>query len=211
MKKIMKSILAMVAFLSATSAIAHQPDISSFTLIEKETGQWMLQLNASMTAFQYEVRNAYGEDSYASAEEFNQLLLTHLKEQIDIRINDKEVAFENGMVMLGHATTVAFELYGVPDTVEEVFVANKGFQSIHRSQVIFSIVKEGLARSRFVLNEANDYQLNASLKGNQLMIAEASSPRVYWMAPATVAIAFALFGFLFYGINFRKTVWAPGA
>ncbi|MEQ8416645.1 MAG: hypothetical protein RIB71_19340 [Imperialibacter sp.] len=211
MKKIMKSILAMVAFLSATSAIAHQPDISSFTLIEKETGQWMLQLNTSMTAFQYEVRKAYCKDSYASAEEFNQLLLTHLKEQIDIRINDKEVTLENGMVMLGHATTVAFELYGVPDTVEEVFVANKGFQSIHRSQVIFSVVKEGLARSRFVLNTANDYQLNVSLKGNQLMIAEASSPRVYWMAPATVAIAFALFGFLFYGINFRKTVWAPGA
>ncbi|WP_416866800.1 MAG: hypothetical protein ACMVP2_03905 [Imperialibacter sp.] len=175
MKKTMKSIFAMVAILFVTSAIAHQPDISSFTLIEKEPGQWMLQLNASMTAFQYEVRNAYGLDSYASAEEFNQLLLTHLKGQIDIRVNDREVTLENGMVMLGHATTVAFELSGVPGNVEEVFVKNKGFQNIYHSQGLFSIVKEGLARSRFVLSEANDYQLNVTLKDNEILLAETAS------------------------------------
>ncbi len=172
MKKIFKSIVIAIVMLSAVTANAHQPDISSFTLIEQPAGQWLLRLNASMTAFQYEVKNAYGEDSYASPEEFTQLLLNHLKAQIAIRFNGEDVTMENGMVKLGHATAVAFQLSGVPKVVDEVHVKNKGFENIQKSQVIFNIIKEGVDRDHFILNEVNDYQLNVSLLNNQILLSE---------------------------------------
>lgn len=204
MNKVLKSIVAMVIWLSAVSANAHQPDISTCTLIEQENGQWTMQLNASMTAFQYEVRNAYGEDSYTSPEEFNQLLLKHLREHITIHANGEEVTLGNGSVQLGHATTVAFELSGVSEALEEVFVINKGFENIHNSKIIFSIIKEGFDRSGFILSEANDYQINVSLEDNQVLLIETSSTD-YWMVLIVVMMILGLLGILLFRSNLRNT------
>lgn len=172
MKKIMKTIIAIIVILSAHSANAHQPDISSFTLVEQQVGHWMLQMNASMTAFQYEVRNAYGDDSYATPDEFNQLLLKHMKEQVQLKVNGKELTLKNGLVKLGHATTVAFEIPDFPDEVEEVFVKNTGFENINNSYVVFSIVKNEIDKSSFILSEVNDYKINVVLQNHEVLIAE---------------------------------------
>ena len=209
MKKVLKSVLAAVLWLLAVSANAHQPDISSFTLIEHESGQWMLQLNASMTAFQYEVRNAYGEDSYASPEAFNQLLVNHLKKQIAIQVNGEEVTLRNGLVKLGHATTVAFELSEVPEAVTEVFVQNRGFENIHDSKVIFSIVKEGVERKQFVLNEENNFHLSVSLKEHRVLLAE-TLPNDYWIVIPVMVMIAGLLGLLFFKKRRRrKTIILP--
>ncbi|MDF9799310.1 hypothetical protein OKW21_004573 [Catalinimonas alkaloidigena] len=208
MKKILKSIIAAVLVLIAMSASAHQPDISSLTLLEHESGKWTLQLNASMTAFQYEVRNAYGDDSYASPEEFNQLLVNHLKEHIALQLNKENVTLENGLVRLGHATTVAFELSGVPEAVEEVFVENRGFENIHHSQIIFSIVKEELDKFQFILNEENNFQISLSLEDNQILLAETSWNSKWAFGAISIVVA-GLLGFLFYRSRFRKTFLAP--
>lgn len=204
MKNILKTILFSIVMLSAVSAKAHQADISSFTLVEEQPGHWMLQLNASMTAFQYEVRNAYGIDSYASPEEFNQLLLTHLKSNISIEVNGKNIMLENGLVQLGHATTVAFELTGVPKTLETVFVKNKGFENINRSQAIFTIVKEGVDKSSFLLSEANEYQLKVSVVDNQVLLADTSWIE-NWPALLAVAVLSTLGGLVFYKVSSKKT------
>jgi hypothetical protein len=208
MKKIVKSIVIIIAWLSAVSANAHQPDISSLTLIEQQPGQWMLQLNASLTAFQYEVRNAYGEDSYASPEEFNQLLLKYLRGQISIQVNGEDVILGNGLVQLGHAATVAFEITEVPEVLENVFVRNKGFENIHHSQVIFVIVNEGFEKNHFLLNEANNFQLDVSMKDNQVLSAAPS-----WFdnraTLVTMLIITGLVGFVLYKTSFRKTAITP--
>ncbi|WP_339756313.1 hypothetical protein [Algoriphagus aquimarinus] len=203
MKKLLTQIVAVFLWLSASGVSAHQPDISSFTIIEAQPGIWMLQLNASMTAFQYEVRNAYGEDSYASPEEFNQLLLDYLKKQIVIQINDEEVTLEKGLVRLGHATTVAFELSGVPEEIEEVFVRNYGFKNINKSQVIFSIIKEGMEKEQFLLNGENDFQLHLSLTEDQLLL-----PETPWISNRILLIlaltGFGALGVLAYKRTSRK-------
>ena len=175
MKKLLKSIVIAVASLTALSVNAHQPDYSSIILIEQETGEWTMQLNASMTAFQYEVRNAYGDDSYSSPDEFNQLLVTHLKDKIAIQMNGKPVTMGTGMVKLGHETAVVIELSDITEDLYVVFVSNLAFKNIHHSQAILSIIREGLDKSRFVLNEENDYQVRLTLEKNQVLIAETPS------------------------------------
>ncbi|MFZ1808429.1 MAG: DUF6702 family protein [Cyclobacteriaceae bacterium] len=203
MKKMIKIIFVSIAWLSAIYASAHQPDISSLTLVEQQPSQWVLQMNASMTAFQYEVRNAYGEDSYASPEEFNQLLLQYLRAQMVIQVNGEEVTLGNGWVQLGHATTVAFELSEVPEVIETVFVNNEAFKNIRDSQVIFGIIIDGFEKSHFVLSNANDYQLHVSLTENQVLLA-----KIPWKGNRTltafIIILTGLIGFLFYNTRLKK-------
>ena len=166
--------LTVVLFLtlSLNSIKAHQPDLSSLTLVKSEHGIWMLQLNASMTAFQYAVQEAYGENSYSSPDEFNQQLLTLLKQRISLVVNDSTVTFGKGMVHMGHDTTVDFEVVGIPAALTTVKVKHQGFVFIPRSQVLFSVVEEGLYPTHFTLNAANDYQMHLTKKNSQMIIQE---------------------------------------
>ena len=202
MKKIIKLSFAIALFLFATAARAHRPDISSCTIIEQAPGQWLLRINASLTAFEYEVEHAYGKDAYASPEEFNQLVLDHLREQISIRTNEDEVTLADGSVKLGHATTVVFKLSGVADELEHVSVKNEGFKSIHGSQVIFSIAKKGWDNHQRVLSEENAYQMSGSVKDHQVLLSEASSGSSWIMIAAIVTIVGLSGWFLF---KFKKS------
>lgn len=172
MRNKLKSVMMLVVLLSGVIANAHQPDISSLTLIEQESGIWTVQINASMTAFQYEVRSAFGEDSYASPEEFNQLVLEHFRKNIMLRINGEDVTLNKGFVKLGHATAAVFELGDVPVEIEHVWIKNEGFKNIHDSQSIFSIVKHGLNKKTLALSEDNNYQTIVSLENNEMFISE---------------------------------------
>lgn len=192
-----------VVWLSALSANAHQPDLSSVTLIEQESGQWTMQINASMTAFQYEVWNEFGKDAYATPEEFNQLLLSHLREKIELKVNDDAVILGDGFVKLGHATAVVFNLSEIPKVMEEVSITNFGFKTIHHSQSVFSIVKEGLDKSQFVLSEENDYQLNVKMKDNQVLVSETSSTD-YQMVVIVIAMIIGLFAIFLFRSSGRK-------
>jgi hypothetical protein len=157
----------------------------------------MLQLNASLTAFQYEVVNTYGEDSYSSPEEFNELLVNYLKKKIVIQVNGEEVILEKGLVRLGHATTVAFELSGVPEQMDEMFVKNKGFENINNSQVIFSIIKEGMDKDQFLLNEENNFQINLFLTEGQVVLVDSNSNTMWLTLLAVVLILGPLGAFLY--------------
>lgn len=207
----MKSLIAVVVMLITTSTQAHQPEISSLTLIKQGSNQWTLQLSAPLTAFQYEVKNAFGNDSYTSVEEFNQMLLKHLKRNIFIESNRKEIALSNGMVKLGHATNVAFELLDMPEDLNHVFVKNKAFENIHHSQVIFSLYNDNLDSNRFVLTQTNDYQMFVSIEGNQVVMSDLSSNETDWILQIVIAIGIALLVVVIYNTNRRSNYSFDGS
>lgn len=206
MKKIFKSIAMGLFLLSIVTAKAHQPDISSITLIEQETGDWTVQINAGILGFQYEVESIHGEDSYSSVEEFNQLLLAHLRENIHILVNGEEIELTKGIVKLGHAATVVFELSEVPAELNKVFIKNEGFKSIHNSQSIFSIAKEGLGGDQFILNEDNNYQVHVALEGDQIFISETNQGFNWGILVVIVAIA-GVFGLPLYYERLRQLLF----
>ena len=72
---------------------AHQPDISTTMLVEQADNKWILQVRASLTAFEYEVHAHYSDSAYATPAEFEALVVNHLKEHIQVRINDQKPLF----------------------------------------------------------------------------------------------------------------------
>ncbi|MEQ6166142.1 hypothetical protein AAOE16_03015 [Ekhidna sp. MALMAid0563] len=189
MTNLIKSIILIAAWLSATATEAHQPNISSVMLIEQESGTWTVQFNAGILGFQYAVEEEHGKGSYSTVEKFNQLLLAHLRENMEILINSEKVELTKGIVKLGHAATVIFELSEAPEELNQVFVKNEAFKAINNSQSIFSIVKQGLDRDQFILSSENDFQTEVIINNNQILMAESSVNDDNWILIATTFIA----------------------
>ncbi|MCK0192317.1 DUF6702 family protein [Arenibacter sp. F20364] len=161
--------LLLAVWLSMAS-FAHSPDVSTTMLVETENNSWVLQISASLTAFQQEIRTHYAETPYQTPEEFQQMVLEHIKNNFQISFNGGEhISFKNGTVKLGHETMVVFEVLGIPSEINSVLVKNTAFKDIHRNQSALVLIKEGLSKEHFVLNNANNHSLSLTAIGNEFV------------------------------------------
>ncbi len=157
MKKNRKLVLVIGLMLCIFSVKAHQPDISTTMILEQSKNNWIVQVNAPLTAFQYEIKTVLGK-TYATPEEFQKLLIEYLKVNLVIYFNNKDtVTIRQAYVKLGHETSVVFEITGVPESIKNVYVQNAAFKDISRNQNILVIAKEGFAKEQYILNNANQH------------------------------------------------------
>ena len=85
-----KLLFAFVIGLFSMASFAHNPDASTTMLVEKENNSWVLQISASLTAFQQEIRTHFAETPYKTPEEFQKMVLEHIKNNLEISFNDGE-------------------------------------------------------------------------------------------------------------------------
>ena len=157
MKKNRKLVLVIGLMLCIFSVKAHQPDISATMILEQSKNNWIVQVNAPLTAFQYEIKTVLGK-TYATPEEFQKLLIEYLKVNLVIYFNNKDtVTIRQAYVKLGHETSVVFEISGVPESIKNVYVQNAAFKDINRNQNILIIAKEGFSKEQFILNNENQH------------------------------------------------------
>ena len=165
-----KKIIFSIAFLVTLAVNAHQPDKSTTMLVEQENKTWVLQISASLTAFQQEIRTHFADIPYKTPEEFQQMVLEHIKNNFNITFNDsQDIRLSEGRVILGHETKVVFEVFGVPSDIKSVFVKNSAFKDIHHNQSALVLLKEGFNKEHFVLNDANKHNLNLKVEGNKFV------------------------------------------
>jgi hypothetical protein len=154
------------------SAKAHQADVSTTMLVEKEDNSWVLQISASLTAFQHEIQTHFFDTPYQSPQEFQSMVLEHVKNNLRIRFNEKDIFFGKGIVQLGHETKVVFEVFGIPNDIKTVQIKNTAFQDIHKNQSALILLKEDFNKEHFVLNGANNHTLELYTEGNTFKILE---------------------------------------
>lgn len=161
--------IALFLFLFCSITVkAHQPDVSSTMLIEQENGTWILQIRASLTAFEYEVHTLFGKDSYKTPEEFNALVIKHLQKSIKIKCDqDVKVVLKNGFVKLGHETNVVFEVIGVPKSFKKLEIQNSSFKDIHHNQSALVVNKKGFEKQQFILNNENRHTAALNVLSNK--------------------------------------------
>lgn len=166
MKKYFSYLLLLLLFTQTVKA--HQTEVSTTMLVENENKTWVLQISASLTAFQKEIRMHYAETPYKTPEEFKQMVLEYVKSNLVIEFNNKKqsIILGEGVVKLGHETKVVFEVFGVPETINSVLVKNETFKDIHRNQSALVILKAGVERKQFVLDADNNHLIDLELDGN---------------------------------------------
>lgn len=155
MKKNRKLVLVIGLMLCIFSVKAHQPDLSATMILEQSRNNWIVQVNAPLTAFQYEIKTVLGK-TYATPEEFQKLLIEYLKANLVICFNNSDTAtIRRAYVKLGHETSVVLEISGVPESIKIVYVQNAAFKDISRNQNILILAKEGFSKEQIVLNNEN--------------------------------------------------------
>ena len=203
-----RNILVLCLLASSWMAQAHQADLSTTMLVEQNEDQWVFQIRASLTAFQYEVRTHFAETPYKTPEEFKDFVIEHVKNNVTIYFNETDsVTLRNPYVKLGHETNVVFEVVGVPKNIESIFVKNSSFNDIHRNKSALVLLKKGFEKEQFVLNNDNEHsaelivnEKSFELKDNQ-NISVASFSNSYMK----LGLIILLLGSLTYlGIKFSK-------
>lgn len=165
-----KFLLTVYAGLLSMVSYAHSPSTSTTMLVEKDDNSWVLQISASLTAFQQEIRTHFSETPYKTPEEFQQMVLEHISNNFAISFNDgEEIILGKGIVKLGHETKVVYEVFGIPTDVQSVRVKNTAFDDIYKSQSVLLLFKKGFTKEQFVLDNANDYTLALKANGNKFV------------------------------------------
>jgi hypothetical protein len=156
----LNKLIVFVFLFISISASAHQPEGSSTMLVEKENNTWILQISASLTAFQQEINTHFSETPYKTPEEFKQMVIEHIKNNLDITFNENQgITLSAGIVKLGHETQVVFEVFGVPSEIKSIVFKNSVFKDIYNNQSALMVFKEGFNKQRFVLNNKNNHTL----------------------------------------------------
>lgn len=203
----MRFVIILLFSLFSLSISAHQVDVSSTMLVEQSEGNWVLQIRAALTAFQYEVRSAYGEDSYKSPEDFKLFVKELVAKNVDIKFNQgTQCSVSDIQVNLGHETTVFMNVLGVPNDIQEVFVQNSLFQNVHKNRSALIVLKKGLDKNQFVLNEDNNHRLDLIVEGSKFApkYEEISSSQGYTAYIFFGLLSLVLIGFSMY-ILIKKT------
>ena len=166
----LKYITILNLLLLSICANAHQPELSSTILAYQGKNNWILQVRAAMTGFESEIENQFGKSSYTTPEEFQSLAIRHLKDNISIQFNDDKVELRNGRVNLGHETSVTFEVAATLPELNSIAVTNTSFNHIHNNQSAFLILKEGLSKKQFTLNDSNNHSVKLNIRNSELQI-----------------------------------------
>ncbi|WP_405414660.1 hypothetical protein [Maribacter sp. Asnod1-A12] len=191
-----KYILIYITGLFSLLGYAHSPDASTTMLVEKENNTWVLQISSSLTAFQQEIRTHFAETPYKTPEEFQQMVLEHIKNNLELTYNDgSKITLGQGMVKLGHETKVVFEVFGISSDLEDIHVKNTAFKDIGNSQSALFVFKDGFSKDQFILNNDNNHTLELKVNGNKFI--EAGEQNAGINPSYVLLILMSLLGFSF--------------
>ncbi|WP_417612891.1 DUF6702 family protein [Owenweeksia hongkongensis] len=207
----MKWIIGLLLMIGMQSAWAHQPSVSSTILSQQGDQSWVLQVRSPLSAFEYEIKQLHGETSFSTPEEFKSLVLNHILKNVTIQVNgENTVQLIKGFVKLGHETNVVFQATGIPEEIESIDVSNKSFEHIGHNQSALMIIKSGLEKQQFVLDNTNQHSIKLLTEGNRLVEQTANSTAGIGFAPTSFMnyvtwglglLFILLFGFYLYQSN----------
>ena len=193
--------LGFCLLLLSSNVKAHQADASSTMLVE-QNGKWLFQITAALSAFEYEVMVHNPKKEYKTPEEFQLMVLELVKSQTLIVVNKKDtIRLIDGVVKLGHETKVVFEVTRAPIVFENILIKNTCFKDIRHNQSALVVLKEGVDKKQFVLNNDNDHTQYLRLVEGQWVAVQmvAGSNTKYYLITLSLVVLLVIFG-----LNLRR-------
>lgn len=149
--------------------MAHTPEVS-YTVLSENNHNWTLRIRASLTAFQYQLKQHDKKASYTSKEEFENMLFQYLKKNISISFNKKKSAIiKKSHLKIGHETDVVFFVTNLPDTIKHLRIQNTSFKNIPENKSIFLFFKNNFSKNQFVINHENNHAIDLKIEDEKLL------------------------------------------
>lgn len=183
--------------------MAHQPDVSSTMLVEQSPDKWVLQVRSALSALEYEIRFTYGENAYSTSEEFQALVVDYMQKNISVAFDGQRVDLLNGYAKLGHESSVVFEIYDAPKSLNIIEVRNSAFKDISKNQSALMVFKKDVAKEQFVLNVANKHTAKLKFENTKFVqlntnIAKSSFPLIPSATFGIMALLLIATGIIYY-------------
>jgi len=204
-----KLLLVAVCLLNSAILRAHDPQLSTITLIQSKNNQWNLVVGSGLSACQYELKNSYPDINIDSldANRFQALLLQHLKETIQIKCGSYVGELTNGMIILGHQTDVRFDVIGMPKKVTSLEIKQLGFGTLKNHSCILKVIAKSCDLGTFILQDDNNFSVVLEVKNSGLIEKVSGKSVSHWWFFISVACSA---GFVFLYFTYRRraaTLW----
>jgi len=152
--------LILILSLLSIAVVGQKSDVSNTLLVEQKDGTWILKVRSLRSDFEFQIHHVYGEDSFDSDEKFQELVIDHLLNHLEIKVNGaKPLKLIKGIVKLGEETDVTFGIENMPETIENISVENSSFKDIDQYQSALFIIKKGYKNKLFMLDNRNDHRV----------------------------------------------------
>ena len=193
------------------SLSAHTHKVSSIFLI-KDADVWNVQVTASFAAYQYEMLKEMPEEEIKKLkpEEVQQWISEHLKKNLFLNINGKEVSLGGSFVQLGHEIKTKFLLAeNITGEINDLIVKNTSFLSTGSShKSLFKVVVDKKASKRFQMNANNQHTVKLNrldVYGEEIVILDDSFIEKLKNAALPIALGcIGLFSIVFLTLKLKK-------
>jgi hypothetical protein len=159
MKKIIGIIILLVL---VNSASAHNPQVSSMSIIQNENKKWTVFITAPLSTCQLAIHDNFPNLLLDSINPYKlqDLILNMVKKSISIN-NNKNFKLINDKIQLAHETMVYFELQHdqpnfMPDKVEF-----KAFSKLSDHFTVLKIIAYGGKEMNYILSSENGFNYPA--------------------------------------------------
>jgi hypothetical protein len=183
--------------LFVVSGYAHNPQVSTISIIQNENKKWSVFVTAPLYTCQLAIKEKYPEMNMDSIRpsEMQKLILDLVKSNLKIN-GDEVLKFTNDKVQLAHETSVFFDISN--DDFLPTTISFTAFSQLYNHFTLLKIVSKTEKEITYILNTENTFQYP---KKNETY----STPYYLYLAICLVSIILLLFIKKFYKkLYFRK-------
>jgi hypothetical protein len=183
--------------LLVVSGYAHNPQVSTISIIQNENKKWSVFVTAPLYTCQFAIKENYPEINMDSIRpsEMQKLILDLVKSNLKIN-GDDVLKLTNDKVQLAHETSVFFEISN--DDFLPTAISFTAFSQLYNHFTLLKIVSKTEKEITYILNTENTFQYP---KKNETY----STPYYLYLAICLVSIILLLFIKKFYKkLYFRK-------
>ena len=155
-------ILFFAGLLVSLTSYAHNPQLSTLTIIQEEGKRYAVLISVPLVTCQEIIQNSYSEVSVDSLDmnEFNNLLIDLIKKQSKFIINGSDtLTLSLAKINYGHEIEIYFQFYELVEKIDSMKVMFNPFSLLQEHNTILRVSQSNKTTSNFILNQENDYSL----------------------------------------------------
>ena len=153
-----KLFLCIYFTVTATWLYAHNPQVSTISILQDQQKKWTMFITAPLYTYQMALQSNYSDINIDSldSKQIQKLIIDLIKNTTSIR-NKGDVKLENEKFQLGHESIIFFDLIGMENNINEITIKFNSFKKLYSHFTFLKIVPYKGKQINFILNADNDF------------------------------------------------------
>ncbi len=164
-----KILLGLIILISPIFLLAHNP-LSAIYRFEPQNDNGILKIYLTQVAVDKALKDIHGANfiSTLSEKQFKELIVSYVKDNFKLNVNDTKIELEKGGIRYGnHETDLTFITSKIPERINTINVEITAFKNNEYHQTIFYFKKNDGTSEKIILNSKNDFKTEIDFEQNK--------------------------------------------